>query len=269
MYRLLAIDLDGTLLNPQHVVTPRTREMIRKAVEAGLKLVMATGNRLNVLQAACADLPLSGPQIVYNGAIIADIQSGAIVHQQLVPEGSILPALAALHDLGLYRGYHTYEQVYVDENTPNARNWYRPPVPPVIEVEDVASLYPQPCLKLAAVGAPKTLREKRTQLEQLFARQLYVTQTSLDLLELLHPAVSKDNALKTIVAMSGIQPEEVVAFGDNHNDIGMLRFAGLGIAMGHAHNEVKAAADYVTLSNAEDGVAAALADVILPRLAKS
>src|SRR5581483_1105485 len=213
MYRLLAIDLDGTLLSPQHVVTARTREAIRKAIAAGLSLVMATGNRLNVLQAACRGLPLSGPQIVYNGAIIADIQSGAVLHEHLVPEECILPALDTLRDLHLYRGYHTHQHVYVDNNTPNARNWYRPPVPPVIEVTDVVSLYPQPCLKLAAVGAPGTLREKRMKLEELFAGQLYVTQTSRDLLELLHPAVSKDNALRIITNMLGVEPEEVVAFG--------------------------------------------------------
>jgi hydroxymethylpyrimidine pyrophosphatase-like HAD family hydrolase len=70
--------------------------------------------------------------------------------------------------------------------------------------------------------------------------------------------VSKVNALKAIAADLGVAPEEIVAIGDNHNDIGMLRFAGLGVAMGNAHDEVKAAADYVTLSNADEGVAAVI-----------
>ncbi|HET8852091.1 MAG TPA: HAD hydrolase family protein, partial [Ktedonobacteraceae bacterium] len=74
----------------------------------------------------------------------------------------------------------------------------------------------------------------------------------------------KGNALRVIAEDLAIPAEEVVAIGDNHNDIGMLRFAGLGVAMGNAHAEVKAAADFVTLSNTEDGVAVVVEEMILP-----
>lgn len=266
MYRLLAIDLDGTLLTPQRIITPRTHEALRQAVAAGVALVIATGQTLDVLRAVCADLPLKVPQIIYNGAVIADIEQGTALYEQLVPTEHILPTLELLHTYGLHRAYHTHKRVYVDEGTPNARNWYRAPVPPAIEVPGVESLYPQPCIKLVGVGEPATLREKRKELEQRLAGNLYVTQASHDLLEFLHPAVSKANALATIARILGIAPEEVVAIGDNHNDIGMLQFAGLGIAMGNAHDEVKAAADHVTRRNAEEGVALALEEKVLPFL---
>jgi len=269
MYRLLAIDLDGTLLSPQHLITPRTYTALTHAIHAGLKVVIATGNMLNVLRAVCTKLPLNGPQIVYNGAIIADIRNNTILHEQLVPQEHILPTLALLREAGLYRGYHTHQHVYVDQNTPHARTWYRPPVPPVIEVADVAQIYPQPCIKLVGVGNANTLRAKRQMLERLLANQLYVTQASRDLLEFLHPTVSKGNALKIVAQMLNIAPEEIVAFGDQHNDIGMLQFAGLGIAMGNAHDEVKMAADYVTLRNNEDGVAVALEQKVLPYVENS
>ncbi len=266
MYRLLAIDLDGTLLTPQRLITPRTYHALTQAVEAGMQLVIATGQTLNVLRVICADLPLRAPQIIYNGAIIADIQSGAILHEQLVPPEHILPTLALLHEAGLYRGYHTHEHVYVEQDTPNARTWYRPPVPPAIEVADITTIYPQPCIKLIGVGSEHTLRQKRGELERLLAKQIYVTQASRDLLEFLHPTASKGHALRTLSQMLSIVPEEIVAFGDNHNDIDMLQFAGLGIAMGNAHDEVKALADYVTLRNSEDGVAVALEEMVLPHL---
>jgi Cof subfamily protein (haloacid dehalogenase superfamily) len=95
---------------------------------------------------------------------------------------------------------------------------------------------------------------------------LYVAQSSFDIVELLHPEVSKGKALSVIASDMHIKPEEIVAFGDNHNDIGMLQLAGLGVAMGNAHEEVQAAADYVTLSNAEDGVAIVVEELILPTL---
>jgi len=266
MYRLLTIDLDGTLLTPQRTITPRTYKALHRAVAAGMKIVIATGQKMDVLRAVCADLPLNAPQIIYNGAIIADIQSGSILYEQLVPAEQILPTLDILRSTGLHRVYHTHEHVYADEGTPNVRNWYRAPAAPAVEVPDVKSLYPQPCIKLVGVGEPATLREKRLELEHRLSGQLYVTQASHDLLEFLHPSVSKKNALATITRMLGIAPEEVVAFGDNHNDIDMLRFAGLGVAMGNAHDEVKTAADYVALRNSEDGVAIALEEKVLPYL---
>ena len=267
MYRLLAIDLDGTLLTPQPSkhITPRTRHVLFRAAEAGITLVIATGQNLAVLQHVCGDLPLQGPQIIENGAVIADIQ-GTIYHEKPFPSEFVLPTLDTLRRFGFYRAYHTLHRVYVDKDTPRARNWYRPPVPPAIEVDDVASLYPMPCIKVVGIGEESKIRSKRPELESLFEGKLYVTQSSFDLVEFLHPTASKGNALKVIAEDLNIRPEEIVAFGDNHNDIGMLQFAGLGIAMGNAHQEVKSMADYVTSSNAEDGVAKAIEELVLPAI---
>lgn len=265
MYRLLAIDLDGTLLTPPpyKVITPRTRDLLRRAVDAGVTLVIATGQTHAVLRHVCAGLPLTGPQIIENGAVIVDGQSGAFLHERLLPAALILPVLSTLRDFELYRAYHTHERVYVDRGTPRAQTWYRPPLDPPAEVNDVASLYPLPCIKIAGVGEQETLVQKRVDLARLFDERVYVTQSAYDLLEFLHPQVSKGNALKTIAADLGIPPTEVIAIGDNHNDLGMITFAGLGVAMGNAPSEVQAAADYVTLSNADEGVAAVIERFVL------
>ena len=268
MYRLIAIDLDGTLLTPapHKSITPHTHDVLCKAVEMGITIVIATGQTLQVLRQVCANLPLTTPQIIENGAVVANFADGRILYEQPFPQEYILPVLETLHSFGFYRAYHTLDCVYVDSDTPRARTWYRPPIAPPIEMADIASLYPLPCIKIVGVGDAETLREKRFKLEHIFAGKLYVTQSSFDLIEFLHPAVSKGNALQVIAANLGIAPEDVVAIGDNHNDIGMLRFAGLGVAMGNAHDEVKAAADYVTLSNAEEGVAAVIEKLVLPTL---
>jgi hypothetical protein len=268
MYRLLALDLDGTLLTPrpERAITPRSRRAIRQVVEAGMQVIIATGQSLVVLQHLCAGLPLAGPQIIENGAVIADITTGAISAETLLPEASLLPVLHTLKHAGFHRAYHTTGRVYADRGAPRVRQWYDPPVPPVIEIADVSSLYPQPCIKLVGISAEQMLRAKRQALIERFAGQLYVTQSAFDLLEFLHPAVSKAHALQTLAHKLDIRPEEIVAIGDHHNDIGMLRFAGLGVAMGNAHVEVKSAADYVTRSNAEDGVAAVIEERILPAL---
>ena len=105
MYRLLAIDLDGTLLAPlpdKHI-TPRTYKALCQAVDVGMVIVIATGQTLSVLQNVCAELPLRVPQIIENGAIIADVHSSAIIHELLIPPDLILPALAVLRTHDLYR----------------------------------------------------------------------------------------------------------------------------------------------------------------------
>ncbi|HKV59232.1 MAG TPA: Cof-type HAD-IIB family hydrolase [Ktedonobacteraceae bacterium] len=266
MYRLLAIDLDGTLLSPRphKIITPRARNALRLAADAGMTIVIATGQNLAVLRHECGDLPLNGPQIIENGAVIADI-SGTIYHEKLLPQEFVLPTLLMLREAGFYRAYHTLHRVYADANAPRVQEWYRPPVPPAIQVEDITSLS-LPCIKVVGIGPEELIRARRDEFERMYAGKLYVTQSSFDLIEFLHPDVSKGNALINIAADLDIKAEEVVAFGDHHNDIGMLRFAGLGVAMGNAHDEVKAEADYVTSSNAEDGVAVAIEALILPTL---
>jgi Cof subfamily protein (haloacid dehalogenase superfamily) len=265
MYRLLAIDLDGTLLTPRprKMITPRAHHAIQQVVAAGIKVVIATGQSLVVLQHICRDLPLTGPQIIENGAVIADIKTGQLYHEKLLPPTLILPVLETLQEAGFHRAYHTLDRVYADIDAPRVRRWYEPPIPPVIEIASVASLYPEPCIKLVGIAEEAMLRAKRPALIDKFAGQLYVTQSAYDLLEFLHPAVSKEHGLRIIAQDLNIKPEEVVAIGDGHNDIGMIQFAGLGVAMGNAHEEVKREADYVTLSNAEDGVADMIEKMLL------
>src|SRR5258708_11186944 len=121
MYRLRAIDLDGTRLTPQKEITPHTHHLLCQIAQAGIAIVIATGQTSQVLRAVCADLPLTAPQIIENGALVVDLVRNTILHEQLIPDEYILPALAALRSSGLYRLYHTHERVYADTHTPPAR----------------------------------------------------------------------------------------------------------------------------------------------------
>ncbi|GHO87391.1 Cof-type HAD-IIB family hydrolase [Dictyobacter formicarum] len=257
MYRLLAIDLDGTLLNPHHSITPRTLDVLLRAMASGMHVVIATGRVPYSVHSVLGALTLNAPMITSNGATIIDTRTNTIISQQLVPEQYILSVFDAARRLDLQFCYYTHDYLYAEQVLYTGQNWYLADVP-VRSVPDIAAVYPQPCIKIGAYGEAETLREKRLKLERLFAGQLYVTQTAARWLEFLHPEVSKANALQHIARLLDVQPSEIIAFGDNHNDLEMLRFAGLGVAMGNAHEEVKAVADYVTLTNYEDGVADAL-----------
>ncbi len=262
MYRLIATDLDGTLLNPQHMLTPHTISVLQQAVATGMKLVVATGRVPYIFHAIGAQLPLNAPQITNNGAVIIDPHTNSILHNQLVPLDLLGPLLTTLRDFDLAPCYYTTENLYVGQALYDLNNWYLAGVPVEI-TNDMTALFTHPCFKVAAYGDALTIRAKRQELSRIFAGQLYVTQTAREWLEFMHPQVSKGNALKIVARMLNIQSEEIIAFGDNHNDIEMLRYAGLGIAMENAHDEVKNAASYVTQSNAHDGVAAALEKFVL------
>jgi Cof subfamily protein (haloacid dehalogenase superfamily) len=258
MYRLLAIDLDGTLLPPDHIITQRTHTILQRAARAEIRIVIATGRVPTIFRSLLGQLPLNAPQITSNGAAIIDLQTNCVMHEQFVPAAAVLPAIEALRSLDLQICYYTSKHLYMEKPFyATYESNYLANIA-AIEIDDITSIAQQPCLKLGAFGDVSSIRAKRLQLERLFKGQLYVTQTSPRWLEILHPDVSKANALKIIVQSFKIKPEEVLAIGDNHNDIEMLRFAGLGIAMGNAHDEVKSVADYVTLKNTEDGVAVAL-----------
>ena len=258
MYRLLAIDLDGTLLPPDHIITPRTYAILQRAATADIRIVIATGRVPTIFRSLLGRLPLNAPQITSNGAAIIDIQTNRVLQEQFIPATEVLTAIEALRSLDLQLCYYTSEHLYMESSFYAMHDSDYLTNIAAQEIDDITNLAQQPCLKLGAFGDASSIRAKRQRLDQIFKGQLYVTQTSPRWLEVLHPGVSKANALKIIVQNFNIQPEEVLAIGDNHNDIEMLRYAGLGIAMGNAHDEVKRVADYVTLKNTEEGVAFAL-----------
>lgn len=265
MYRLLAIDLDGTLLTPQHDISPRTLAVLQQAVDAGLRLVIATGRVPYILGDFAQYIPFNAPQITSNGAVIIDPRTHTVLHEEYMPANMALPVIEAAHDLDLQLCYYTDQALFAERSLYSLNNWYLASVP-VTPIDDIAQLHTHPCIKLAAFGDERTVSAKRQKLAQTFAGQVYVTQTAEEWLEFLHPHVSKAKGLAFISQLLGIPPEEMIAIGDNHNDLEMLRFAGLGIAMGNADDEIKAAADYITRSNAEDGVAVAIENFALAQI---
>jgi Cof subfamily protein (haloacid dehalogenase superfamily) len=257
-YRLILMDLDGTLLNEHSQVTARTRQALERAHNAGIDLAVATGRSYAMLRYFCGDLPLTGPQITFNGAIIVDPGSGEPLFRQALPPDLVVPVLEFLREHEMYTCFYTEQDIYVRTRAPLERALVPPVFPePFVQpyLEELAHL---PCYKLVAVAEPAAIGALRPIAEQAFGDVLYVTQTSQVLLEFLHPDVSKGAALKRIMHERGLRPEQVIAFGDSHNDLELLRAAGLGIAMGNASPEVQHNAAHVTCSNREDGIAVAL-----------
>jgi Cof subfamily protein (haloacid dehalogenase superfamily) len=261
-FKLIVLDLDGTLLGEHSRVSPRTRAALVRASEAGVAIAVATGRSYALTRYFCGDLPLTGPQISYNGAIVVDPVTAEPTFLQAVPIALVSPVVAFLAEQQVFTCYYTDDAIYVTDHSPFEIALVPPDLPQPISVPDFDRLAHLPALKIVAVAEKPRIDSLRPLAEAAFGNHLYVTRTSPVLLEFLHPAVSKGAALATIIESLGLTREQVLAFGDSHNDIGMLRVAGTGVAMGNADAEVKAAADIVAPRNTEDGIAVVLDDIL-------
>ncbi len=257
-YRLVAVDLDGTLLTHEKRVSPRTRRALAALTARGCHVVVATGRPFDVLRVFCAGVALTAPQITFNGAVIHDLITGRDLYRQLVPPAYVRPTIDFFVEAGVPSALYTTDGLYLDRRMPNPADWTPPPLPPAIYLDDMRQAADHPSIKVVGQADPETVTRLRPRAVAAFGRDLYVTQTAANLLEFLHPDVSKGSALRRVAALLGVAREEIIAFGDSHNDLTMFAYAGLAVAMRNATPEVRAGADLVAESNEEDGVAAAL-----------
>jgi Cof subfamily protein (haloacid dehalogenase superfamily) len=264
-YRLIVVDLDGTLLNPQSKISPRTRAALERANAEGIAIAVATGRSYPLLRYFCGDLPLSGPQITFNGAVVVDPVTGMPTFLQAVPVALVRPVLDFMREEGVFASYYTEDAIYVHDHSRLELALVPADFPQPIAVPDLYALTHLPCIKLVVVAERERIATLRPRAEAAFGDLLYVTQTSPVLLEFLHPEVSKGAALRKAMEYLGLEPPQVIAFGDSHNDLELLAAAGTGVAMGNASAEVRAAADLVAPSNVEDGIAVVLNAVLWGR----
>jgi len=253
--RLLASDLDGTLLRRDDQPSPRTLAALRAAEEAGWVVVLATGRPPRFVDPAAASLGVHGLAVCNNGAtiydpverrIIREVELSLAVALEVVDRlRGVEPDLLFAADWGLELAA---EQAWLD-TTP----W---PVPPDTHVGPPEEFLTGPVAKLLANHPTVESDELAHRTRGLLHDLVEVTSsTGSGVIEMTARGVSKGSALARVADDLGIGPAEVVAFGDLPNDTEMLLWAGLGVAMGNAHPAVKAAADEVTATNDEDGVA--------------
>lgn len=274
-YRLLALDVDGTLLDPEGVLRPAVAQAVAAAQARGLRVTLCTGRRFRTALPIAQTLHLQEPLVVHNGALLKDPVSGTTLQQCYMPPEIYHQGLALLRQLsapmvyidafhqqvdiltGMLEEAHPYQREYLEKNRDHCHIGMDIDMPPVHGVVMMSIMADAPSLHTLRVTAMAAFG-KRARLN-ILANKSY--QGSI--LEILHPHVSKWYTLQQFAQQEGIAPEEIIAVGDDHNDVEMLRHAGLGIAMGNAVDAAQEAADYVTGSNAEDGLAQAIDRFVL------
>ena len=261
-YRAIALDLDGTLTNHEKVVTPKTREALLKAAAKGAVIILASGRPTYGIEpvAECLELQKRGGYILsYNGGNIVNAKTGEKLFSQFLPD-EVIPELYAYakehgHALLGYAGNEIItempdDQYVKEESRINKMN--------IRKVENLfEAMEPHPT-KLLMTGDPTLMLKAEKELVEKLGDRMDIFRSAPFFLELVPKGIDKAKSLTRLLTKINLTPADLIAFGDGYNDLSMLKLAGMGVAMENAAPEVRAEADYVTLSNEEDGVAAAL-----------
>lgn len=261
-YKLIVLDLDGTLTNSKKEITPRNKETLIRIQEKGVRLVLASGRPTYGIVPLANELRMNefgGFILSYNGGEIINWESGEMIYENVLPN-EVVPVLyesARTSQLAIltYDGAdivteHSTDPYVQKEAFLNKMN--------IRETNDFLTDITLPVAKCLIVGDADKLMPLEAELSLRLQGQINVFRSEPYFLELVPQGIDKALSLEVLLKEIGVKQEEVIAMGDGYNDLSMIQFAGLGIAMGNAQEPVKKAANYITLSNEEDGVAEAI-----------
>lgn len=259
MIKLVALDVDGTLVGKDVTITPRAREAVRAARERGVRFAIVTGRMYKSAAPYAEELGLGGmPLIAYNGALVKEYPSGRVIYHQPVP----LEACKALAAFCEARGYHVQayvnDDLYVPDHGPRTREYVSIAQ---VKAHAVGSLFlwlQEPSTKMLIIDDPARIPEITREVQDLMGPVVNAASSHPSFLEVVTAGVSKGLALEAAATSMGFTREEVMAVGDGLNDMSMLTWAGTSFAMGHAPEALRKAATYVTMAGPGDGVAEAL-----------
>lgn len=256
-FRLVALDLDGTLLSSKKVISPRNLSVLRQLAKQGVHICIATGRTLGTALAVTACLDFPHTLAVYNGALVVDQPTGAEMFRRYLNAVQVREVLAYFdaHNLTGRRDVFTdncwHISPYTDAYSAEAREYRLPSAP-------IPAPWPDTAAAKAMVTIPHRISRSMLDLVRQELPGYSAALSTATLLEVMAGGVSKGATITRLAQHLGVHPDEVVAFGDQINDIDMLQTAGYGVAMGNAVEEAKRAADHVTVHFDEDGVAVTL-----------
>lgn len=256
----IVIDLDGTLLNSDHVMSERNRATIRRAIDAGKQVFLATGKTRASAASVIAALNLQTPGVYVQGLLIVN-PDGTIRREQKMDPAVLRRVINTANQSGFsviaYNGDRLMMQT-LDKNAELIASFGEPKpeaVGPLVNLLDTTPIH-----KLVLVGdSHRRVKALRWQLDQQVGGQVHMTTAKvLTSVEVLPKGVSKGSSVKLLMRDLGIKLANMMAIGDGENDLEMIKAAGLGVAMGNADDLLKAAAHEVVSSNDDDGVAEAI-----------
>jgi hypothetical protein len=263
--RALALDLDGTTLAPGGKLSERTARAVKLCRQRGLRIILATGRAIEGAEPFRSAFGAEGPMVYYNGAILVDMPQRKFLKTALLDMNVAEFCVNFARDMGVYA------QIYVTGESDESRipllaeldsphrEWYYNVTGVLAELVDFREIFKQPklpgCVKAMFLTEPDTLAEIRLELEKCFGGSILIAQTNRTFLEVTGPNASKGLGLKFVMEYCSIAKQEIIAFGDEENDLPMFSVAGFFVVPSNGKDMVKAKADLVIGPNTEDGLA--------------
>ena len=275
-YRMIAIDLDGTLLSSDGSVPPRAITAIRAALDAGLLICFATGRNWTESKTVLETVAHHSTAVFASGAMVIDTRNGVTLHRTMMDpqlardicgllesRGHSALALQDTHKAGGVDYLATAGKALNEAE----RLWREVTQTVVNEVDSLARWPHEHTIRIGIVAAPEEVRKAVDELTEKFGDRIVshcirVPAYGVDVMEVFDPAVNKWEGISHVARMHGVEPHEIVAIGDDVNDLPMLRHAGLSVAMGNAKDAVKAVAHRTIGRNDEDGLAIFLEELV-------
>lgn len=267
MYKLIALDLDGTLTNDAKQITPHTKKVLHEAAEKGAAIALVSGRPTIGIQRLARELELArigGYILAYNGGHIIDCKTGEDIFQARFPRDCIGEAIGFSRRTRI--AMVTYDaQGIVTEGPVDQyvlHESYNNGIP-VKQVEDLAAYLDYPFVKMVMCGDPDKIAALEIVMAEHFRGRLDIYQAESVFLEVMPLGITKAAGLQKLMRCLGVDREALMACGDANNDLPMMKLAGLSVAMGNAYENVKQAAHFITKSNNDDGVAYAIEKFVL------
>ena len=240
------------------MLRPRTRAAIGAVRDAGVHVIVVTGRMFRAVRPYLEQAGLTDPVVCYQGAVVADPQTGEFLRHVPIPLAVSRDAMDAVLDAGFHVNVYVDDDLYVAEVNAEAKRYSEFQHIPVTAVGDLRAWLARDPTKLVAVGDPDALSALEAELKPRFAGRLFISKSLPYFLEFAHPDVSKGSGLAFVAERLGFTPAETVAGGDGENDRELLDWAGFGVAVANAHPDVLARADLIVPPVQEEGVAVLL-----------
>lgn len=262
--RLIALDLDGTLVGSNLTISPRVRESIAQARARGAEITIVTGRMFAATKPFADVLGIAGPLVCYQGAAVFEASTGAVLRETPVHQDVTREVLAWAEEHRVHAQCYSGDTLYVQQiNRFSKRYTDLAKVEPVVVPSLREAFADKPSIKVVLVDDPGPSEAHLAALTPLLGKRAYITRSNVDFVEVLSPDVNKGEALAFVAQRYDATLAETMAIGDAWNDVPLITAAGVGVAMGSGPPELFAKADAVVGDVAHDGVAEAIERYVL------
>lgn len=261
--KLVAVDLDDTLLTRDFQLADHVREAVAAARDSGVLFTISTGRMYSSAVPFARKLEIDLPLITYQGALVKNSFSGEVLLDLPLPLQYAREIIAHIHPLGYHINGYLDDRLLVERDTPEGRRYAGIAGVEAHVVGDLLDYLDRDPTKVLVIADEPRLDKLLAELTPVYGGKIHMVKSKPHFLEFSHLNANKGHALAFLAAYFGVRREEIMAVGDSYNDLEMLEYAGLGVVVANARDDVKAKADYVASLPNGDGVVEALKKFVL------